>query len=173
MPVLTLAIVLFPLLQSQAASVPVDRTFPPSNAKMVATVQGAGVQIYRCSLLNGRFGWALQAPDATLTRTSDGVQVGTHAAGPSWKWIDGSAIAGNVVANTASQQTGNVPSLLIETFPVGNTRGFLSNVIWVRRAGANGGVAPPDGCDRDHLDGTARVPYTAAYTFYTASISGQ
>lgn len=169
MPASLLLAALLPSLGQEGAPAP-DRTLPPAGANTLATVQGRGVQVYRCSLQNEKLGWVLQAPDAVLVRPADGVQVGTHSAGPSWHWNDGSAIAGNVVANTPSQGEGNVPSLLLETFPTGNTRGFLSGVIWVRRAGTQGGVAPATGCDSAHLDATVRVPYTATYTFFTGAL---
>ena len=167
LPALFLA--LYPLLQTDAQ--PPDRTLPPLEAKVVATVQGRGVQVYTCSLQDEKPGWVLQGPEATLTRSSDGTPVGSHSAGPSWHWKDGSAVAGTVVASTPAQGNGNIATLLLETFPLGNTRGFLSNVLWVRRAGASGGVAPGDGCNGQHLNAVVRVPYTATYTFYTGSMT--
>lgn len=146
-------------------SPPLDRTLPAPGARVLATVQGRGVQIYSCALNQGNLRWTLQGPEATLMQ-ADAQPIGTHAAGPSWHWNDGSAIAGNIVASTPSQQAGNVPSLLVEAFPIGNTRGFLSRVLWVRRSGATGGVAPAEGCDSAHTGTTVRVPYAATYTFY-------
>ena len=169
MPLSLLLLALSHLLPQGSGPAP-DRTLPPAGANAVIAVQGRGVQIYRCALQNEKRGWVLQAPDAVLVRT-DGAQVGTHGAGPSWHWEDGSAITGNVVANTPSQGAGDIPSLLIETFPTGNTRGFLSDVIWVRRAGTQGGIAPAEGCDANHMDATVRVPYTATYTFFKGAMN--
>ena len=171
LPLLLLALSFFLQQGGEPAQ---DRTLPPDDANAVMTVQGRGVQIYRCTVQNqqnGKLGWVLQAPDAVLLRSSDGVQLGTHSAGPSWHWQDGSAIAGNVVANTPSQQAGNISTLLLETFPSGDTRGFLSDVIWVRRAAAQGGVAPAAGCDPGHLEAVVRVPYTATYTFFKGAVN--
>lgn len=173
MPVLLPLLALHPFLL-QASDPPADRTLPPAGTSIATTVQGRGVQIYRCaagSPQSDKVGWVLQAPEAVLVRPADGAQMGTHSAGPSWHWQDGSAVTGNVVANTPSQGAGNIPTLLIETFPTGNTRGFLSDVIWVRRSGAQGGIAPTEGCDASHLDITARVPYTATYTFFKGTVS--
>lgn len=173
MPVPLLAFTLLPLLQ--AATVPVgedpsrDRTFPPPAAHQAAQVQGKGVQIYSCVAQGDGMGWTLQSPEAILFRTSDNLQVGTHDAGPRWTWNDGSSIRGNVVASQPSSQPGNIPSLLVETFPAGVTNGFLSHVIWVRRSAASGGAAPSSACDADHAHTLVRVPYQATYTFYSAS----
>lgn len=170
MPFSLLLLALYPFLQQPSEPAP-DRTLPPPGTSTAATVQGRGVQVYRCSVGNGEVGWVLVGPEAVLVRASDGVQVGIHGAGPSWHWGDGSAITGNVVASTPTPQQGNVPTLLLEAFPIGNTRGFLSNILWVRRSGAAGGVAPADGCDNDHVNTTVRVPYTATYTFYNGAVS--
>ncbi len=165
-----LLLALLPFLQQPGDST-TDRTLPPPGTSTAATVQGRGAQVYRCSLGNGKMGWELVGPDAVLVRASDGVQVGTHSAGPSWHWTDGSSITGNVIASAPASQGGNLPTLLLEAFPSGNTRGFLSNVLWVRRSGVEGGVAPADGCDAGHMNTTVRVPYTATYTFYNGAVS--
>ncbi len=175
MPVLTftLAFALLPLLQTAAPSgedSSRDRTLPPPAAHQLAQVQGKGVQIYSCVAQGNGMAWVLQSPEASLIRTSDNVQVGTHDAGPRWAWNDGSSIRGNVVASQPSPQPGNIPSLLVETFPAGVTTGFLSHVIWVRRSETSGGIAPTSPCDRDHAHMLVRVPYQATYTFYSGSV---
>lgn len=174
MPVLLLAFTLLPLLQT--AALPTgedpsrDRTLPPPAAHQLAQVQGKGVQIYTCADQGNGMVWTLQSPEATLIRTSDNVQVGTHDAGPRWTWNDGSSIRGNVVASQPSPRPGNIPSLLVETFPAGVTNGYLSHVIWVRRSDASGGIAPASVCDADHAHNLVRVPYQATYTFYSGSV---
>ncbi len=173
MPVSLLALALVPLLQTATGPVGEDsthdRTLPPPAARQVAQVQGKGVQIYTCAAQGNGMAWTLVAPEATLIRTSDNVQVGTHDAGPRWTWSDGSSIRGNVVASQPSPQPGDIPTLLVETFPAGVTSGFLSSVIWVRRSDTSGGVAPTSVCDADHVHALVRVPYQATYTFYAGS----
>lgn len=168
-----LALALGPLLQTTIvppAEIPFrDSTLPPEAARQMAQVQGEGVQIYSCSNQRNGMAWTLDSPEATLIRTSDHVQVGTHDAGPRWTWNDGSSIRGNVVASQPSPQPGNVPSLLVETFPAGVTNGFLSNILWVRRSDTMGGVAPTSVCDANHAHNIVRVPYQATYTFYAGS----
>ena len=173
MPVSLFAFAIMPLLQTAAVSTGEDpsrdRTLPPPAAHQLAQVQGQGVQIYSCTAQGNGMAWTLQSPEATLIRTSDNMQVGTHDAGPRWTWSDGSSIRGNVVASKPSPQPENIPSLLVETFPAGVTSGFLSNVIWVRRSDASGGAAPTSACDANHAHNLVRVPYQATYTFYSAS----
>ncbi len=173
MPLPLLALAFLPLLQTAPGPAHEDpkrdRTLPPPGARQVAQVQGQGVQIYNCTRQGEVMAWTLQAPEATLIRTSDNAPVGTHAAGPSWTWSDGSSIRGNVVASQPSPQPVNVPSLLVETFPAGVTKGFLSNVIWVRRSDAVGGIAPAYPCDASQAQPPVRVPYQATYTFYAGS----
>ena len=174
MPVSLLALALLPLLQTAAVpsgeDTPRDRTLPPPAAHQLAQVQGKGVQIYSCAAQGNGMAWALQSPEAILIRTSDNVQVGTHDAGPRWTWSDGSSTHGNVVASQPSPQPGNIPSLLVETFPAGVVNGFLSNVVWVRRSNTSGGIAPTSTCDAGHLHTLVRVPYQATYTFYSGSV---
>ena len=44
----------------------------------------------------------------------------------------------------------------------------MTKVEFIRRSDTHGGIAPPAGCDAQHLNVTADVPYTATYTFYSA-----
>ncbi len=44
----------------------------------------------------------------------------------------------------------------------------MTKVEFIRRSDTHGGIAPLTGCDSQHLNISARVPYTATYTFYSA-----
>ncbi len=112
--------------------------------------------------------WVFQAPEANLYDRSTHQQVGTHSAGPTWTWTDGSAITGKVIQTQPSSKADAIPSLLLETHPTGSTTGALSNITLVRRSDTQAGAAPKDGCDAQHAGITLRVPYAAIYTFYTA-----
>ncbi len=173
MPFSLLALALLPYLQMPANPSPGDpardRTLPPPAARQLTQVQGKGVQIYTCAALGNGMAWTPPSPEAVLLRTADSVQVGTHSAGPRWTWKDGSAIGGNVVASQPAPQPGNLPSVLVETFPSTVINGFLTNVIWVRRSEATGGVPPTSPCDPARAGTAVRVPYTATYTFYAGS----
>jgi len=46
--------------------------------------------------------------------------------------------------------------------------GILTTVDFIRRSDTHGGIAPTTGCDAQHVNENARIPYTATYTFYSA-----
>ena len=146
-----------------------DPTLPPPGVKAAVTVDGRGVQIYTCAPQNGSWQWVFQAPEAALLDPSTGAQLGTHSAGPTWTWNDGSATQGKVLQKLPSPSAANIPWLLLETHPTGTTTGVLSDVVFVRRSDTQAGSAPQTGCDAQHQGVTLRVPYKATYTFYKRS----
>jgi hypothetical protein len=141
-------------------------TDPPAGQHPILTVLGRGVQIYVCQKSNDTVQWVFQAPEASLY-SSDSVKVGTHGAGPTWTYNDGSSVKGEVVQKNASPESGAIPWLLLKSTQVqGN--GLLSKVEFIRRSETHGGVASTQGCDVTHLNSVSRIPYTANYTFYTS-----
>lgn len=141
---------------------PQNATAPPAGAVVVATVQGRGVQIYRCGMSQ----WTLDGPEAELFDPA-GKLVGKHSAGPVWVWSDGSSIQGKVLAKEPSPDAGSIPWLLLEAHPLADsTTGKLSGVTRVRRSETAGGSAPATGCDVVNEGARVRVPYKATYTFY-------
>lgn len=141
---------------------PTDPTLPPSSTRAAYTVEGRGDQIYRCT----QQGWAFQSPEAKLFDPATHQQTGTHSAGPTWTWKDGSAISGKVLEKS-SPDPASIPWLLLAAAPSGSTAGALSTIAYVRRSDTHGGNAPTTGCDAQHIGDTFRAPYTATYTFYT------
>jgi hypothetical protein len=156
------AVVILLLPQTQDATV-------PTGAQPLHTAEGRGVQIYRCDQQKGSFQWALQGPEAKLLDPSTHQQVGTHGAGPTWTWKDGSAVAGTVMQKLPSPEPTSIPWLLLAAKPVAGRTGALSNVTWVRRSETHGGNPPASGCDQEHQGAMVRVPYEATYTFYTGA----
>jgi hypothetical protein len=94
-----------------------------------------------------------QAPEATLFDGS-GKEIGIHAAGPVWKLTDGRTVKGQVVAKSDAPGAGDIPWLLLKG---------EGSFEYIRRSETRGGVAPTGGCEPGK---TARVPYSATYTFY-------
>jgi hypothetical protein len=149
-----------------------DPTLPPANAHQKAVAVGLGVQVYRCAAppdTPAKFSWTLVAPQATLFDPATHQAVGTHSAGPTWTWNDGSEITGKSMQQRASDVVGSVPWLLLETHSTGAANGMLAGVNLVRRSDTQAGAAPATGCDAQHQDNLLRVPYQATYTFYTTS----
>ena len=66
-----------------------------------------------------------------------------------------------------SPEAGSVPWLLLAATPLGEQKGLLTPVVWVRRSETHGGAASVGGCDDAHQGTTQRVPYTALYDFYS------
>jgi hypothetical protein len=145
-----------------------DRTIPPDpSVTPLPPVAGKGAQIYHCQQQQGTPAWVFVAPEATLY--ADGQAVGTHSAGPTWRWKDGSAVTGRVLVNQRAPDSASIPWLLLAASPAidSTPTGMLAQVTYVRRSDTHGGM-PPAGCDARHLGAVARVPYAAIYTFYKA-----
>ena len=145
-----------------------DRTIPPDPSVVpLPPVVGKGVQIYHCQQQQGATSWVFVAPEATLYAGAQAV--GTHAAGPTWRWKDGSAVTGRVLINQRAPDGVSIPWLLLAASPAidSTPTGTLAHVTYVRRSDTQGGM-PPAGCDARHLGAVARAPYAAVYTFYKA-----
>lgn len=145
-----------------------DRTLPPDpSVAPLPPVTGKGVQIYHCQQQQGAPAWVFAAPEATLYAGPEAV--GTHSAGPTWRWKDGSAIVGRLLISQPAPERSSIPWLLLAASPAidGTPTGMLAHVTYVRRSDTHGGM-PPAGCDAHHIGAVARVPYTALYTFYKA-----
>ena len=146
-----------------------DVTQPPPNAQLRYTTEGVGVQIYHCTAQSGSFQWVFDQPEATLFDPTTKQEVGTHGAGPTWTWKDGSSITGKVLQKQASTDPLAIPWLLLETKASGEASGALTGIVFVRRSNTQAGMAPATGCDAQHQDNILRVPYEATYTFYTTN----
>jgi hypothetical protein len=145
-----------------------DRTLPPDPSVVpLPPVTGKGVQIYHCQQQQGAPAWIFVAPEATLYAGAEAV--GTHGAGPTWRWKDGTAIVGRLLISQPAPDHGSIPWLLLAASPsIDSTpTGMLAHVTYVRRSDTHGGI-PPAGCDTRHIGAVARVPYAALYTFYKA-----
>jgi hypothetical protein len=133
---------------------------PAPDPAPLAVLRGEGVQVYRCTA----GGWVLDHPEARLLDES-GKQVGTHGAGPSWQYQDGSTLQGVAVEKTPSPDTASIPWLVVHVTEHRGA-GFFTPVQTVRRTATHGGAAPAAGCDSSHLSAWTRVPYSATYSFF-------
>ena len=148
--------------------VPPSDTTVPVGARLVLQVIGDGVQIYTCAAKNGAPAWTFQAPEANLLDPATQQVLGKHGAGPMWVWNDGSAVSGKVVRTQAAIEAGSVPWLLLAATPLGDQKGILTSVIWVRRSETHGGLAPVGVCGTAQIFRAVCVAYSALYTFYSA-----
>jgi hypothetical protein len=143
-----------------------EKINPPAAEKVILEVHASGSQIYTCQQdMDGKYGWALKAPDAEL-RDEQGDVVGRHYAGPTWKHQDGSEVTGKVVARVDSPDPDSIPWLLLNaTAHAGN--GVLSSVTSIQRIRTKGGQPPPAiGCNASQARVEAKSSYSADYYFY-------
>jgi Protein of unknown function (DUF3455) len=137
---------------------------PPVNEKLILQLHGSGDQIYTCKSESGQFSWTLKAPDAQLIDIK-GQPFGKHFAGPTWQSNDGTRITGKVSVILDSPDVESIPWLLLKVVShTGN--GILSRATTIQRLHTQGGKAPSDGCDSDHVSQEVRVAYSADYLFY-------
>jgi len=146
----------------------------PAGQQLKAAYAADGVQIYLCSpTASGAYAWTFRAPRASLL-DPQGKVVGTHFAGPTWQFQDGSSVRAARVAGATVDATA-IPWLLLRA--VANTDspdgdGRFADITYVQRLSTTGGLAPSGGCDAAHVGAEADVPYAADYFFYHAGGNG-
>jgi len=137
----------------------------PAGTEVVLLAHASGSQIYTCQAgTDGKFSWTLKAPQAELRDRNDQV-IGEHAAGPSWKLKDGSAVTGKAAGHADSPDANSIPWLLVNVVSHSG-KGLLDAVTTIQRVDTRGGKAPADGCDAAHRDVETKSSYTADYYFY-------
>jgi hypothetical protein len=151
---------------------------PPLGATVKLHGHALGVQIYTCTASAATspdggasadagattYAWVLKAPEAKLYDAS-GTQVGTHGAGPSWTWRDGSVANGAKVAEAAAPAADAISWLLLRVASTSGA-GLLSDATYVQRLNTAGGRAPATGCDASTVGTDTRADYSADYYFY-------
>lgn len=140
---------------------------PPQGSAPLLELVADGVQIYTCEAKEGGFAWSFKAPEANLFDTQ-GRQVGTHFAGPTWKLDDGSEVVGEVIAKADAAEPRAIQWLLLRAKSRQGS-GALSAVAYIRRTETKGGGAPSTACDAGHLSQQARMRYSATYQFFAAA----
>ena len=119
-----------------------DKLKAPAGEEVVLQAHASGSQIYVCQPgTDGKFAWALKAPEAEL-HDQQGAVIGRHYAGPTWKDNDGSEVTGKAVARVDSPDADSIPWLLV-TIAGHSGDGVLSRVTSVQRINTKGGLPPP------------------------------
>jgi hypothetical protein len=133
--------------------------------EVVLLAHASGFQIYACRAgTDGKFAWALKAPEAELM-DRNGKVIGSHSAGPTWKLKDGSEVSGKALAHVDSPDPASIPWLLVNVVNHSGN-GLLTNVTTIQRVHTHGGNPPLEGCDESHRDAETKSSYTADYYFY-------
>ena len=143
----------------------------PSGEKLILQAHATGWQIYTCGAgTDGKPLWTFKAPDADL-HDEKGAVIGHHAAGPSWKYKDGSEVVGKATAQADAPDTKrmgapSIPWLLVSA--IGHSGdGLFASVTYVQRVHTEGGEPPAASeCDPAKPSAAARSSYTADYYFY-------
>lgn len=143
-----------------------DAIRAPAGEQVVFVAHAAGSQIYTCGKgEDGKPQWTLKAPEAQL-RDTKGALIGHHAAGPSWKHIDGSSVTGKMVAKAPSPDASSIPWLLITVVSHAG-KGVFDRVTSIQRVHTKGGQAPPaEKCDPSKPNAETWIPYSADYYFF-------
>ena len=158
--VLALASALSVWLPSHARAQAHDAIAPAPGEAPILTVHAEGAQIYECKAdSSGKLTWQFREPIASLF--ADGKTVGRHYAGPSWEYIDGSAVVGKAVGNAPGKSASDIPWLKLEV-TAHRGSGALSGVTTVQRINTAGGVHA-GACDKAGAFHSA--PYAADYVF--------
>ncbi len=162
-PHFLICFIIFPALAF--ADAPETLKVPEGNTLQL-TLHAKGDQIYQCMYLDGAYQWQWQAPDAKLYEPQNQSLVGSHGAGPSWVYKDGSSIKAKALQKVDSPEKSAAPWLLLEvTEHKGD--GMLTKTRYIQRINTTGGISPSSTCDGNHPGLEKRIPYTADYIFYT------
>jgi hypothetical protein len=126
----------------------------------LAQLQAAGAQIYVCTKsAAGALNWTFREPVASLLE--DGKTVGRHFVGPTWEFVDGSRVVGELVSKAPGTTAKDIPWLKLSVKEPPKS-GLVAGTTSVLRVDTKGGVF--DGaCDSEgelHSE-----PYAATYIF--------
>jgi Protein of unknown function (DUF3455) len=138
----------------------------PDGNNLQLTLHAKGDQVFHCVLKAGEYSWKWHAPEAKLYDTQNQTEVGSHGAGPSWTYKDGSGVTAKVLQKVDAENKASAPWLLLEV-TAHKGEGLLSLTRYIQRINTQGGVAPESGCDPNHLGAEKKVPYSADYVFFS------
>ena len=126
----------------------------------LAQLQAAGAQIYICAKNTaGALNWAFREPLATLLE--GGKTVGRHFVGPTWEFVDGSRVVGELVSKASGTTVKDIAWLKLSVKDPPKS-GLVAGATSVLRIDTKGGVFE-GACDTEgelHSE-----PYTATYIF--------
>jgi hypothetical protein len=126
----------------------------------VAQLQAAGAQIYICAKnATGALSWTFREPVASLLE--EGRTVGRHFVGPTWEFVDGSRVVGELVSKAPGATAKDIPWLKLSVKDPPKS-GLVAGATSVLRIDTKGGVFEGACGSEGELHSE---PYTATYTF--------
>ena len=140
----------------------------PADQEVFLEALANGSQVYECVPKSGQAGvyeWTFRAPEARLTSSLLGSDLGKHYAGPTWEAPDGSRVLGEVKERAPASEPNAIPWLLLNARSTFG-KGVLTQTRSIQRVATKGGTAPLDACSAANANQFVRVPYTATYYFY-------
>jgi hypothetical protein len=104
----------------------------------VARLQAAGAQIYVCAKdPAGALNWTFREPVAALLE--EGKTVGRHFVGPTWEFVDGSRVVGELVSKAPGTTAKDIPWMKLSVKEPA-TSGLVAGATSVLRIDTKGGV---------------------------------
>jgi hypothetical protein len=126
----------------------------------LAKLQAAGAQIYVCAKnAGGGLNWAFREPVAALL--AEGKTVGRHFVGPTWEFVDGSRVVGEMAGKAPGKTAKDIPWLKLSVKEPPRS-GLVAGATSILRIDTKGGVFE-GACDTEgelHSE-----PYAATYVF--------
>jgi hypothetical protein len=126
----------------------------------VAQLRAAGAQIYVCAKnAAGALNWTFREPVASLL--DEGKTVGRHFVGPTWEFVDGSRVVGELVSKAPGATAKDIAWLKLSAKEPPKS-GLVAGATSILRIDTKGGVFE-GACDSEgelHSE-----PYTATYVF--------
>ena len=126
----------------------------------LAQLQGAGAQVYVCAKsAAGALNWTFREPVATLLE--EGKTVGRHFVGPTWEFVDGSRVVGEVVSKAPGTTAKDIAWLKLSAKEPAKS-GLVAGATSILRIDTKGGVFQGACNSEGELHSE---PYTATYVF--------
>lgn len=139
-----------------------DAVTPSDGSSLSQTYTGTGYLQFQCAVDKQGYYWRFIAPEIEIRDTA-GQLFAKQVADFNFLAADGSSLKSKI---TSSQKSSSrIHDVLFETTPRGTQNGVLSDVRWVKRTDARGGV-PPGACNRKTLGNFVREPFSAKFSFY-------
>ena len=140
----------------------------PADQEVFLEALASGSQVYECVPKPGSasgYEWTFRAPEAKLTSSLLGSDLGKHYAGPTWEAPDGSRVLGEVKERAPGPDPSAIPWLLLNAKSTFG-KGVFTPTRSIQRVATKGGLTPSAPCAAANANQFARVPYTATYYFY-------
>jgi len=140
----------------------------PADQELFLEALASGAQVYECVPKSGQAGvyeWTFRAPEAKLTSSLLGSDLGKHYAGPTWEAPDGSRVLGEVKERAPGPDATAIPWLVLNAKSTFG-KGVFTQTRSIQRVATKGGITPTESCSVANANQFVRVPYTATYYFY-------